>query len=73
MTTEKASFYSRDLDRFVRDKSDPKKTRYIGMERRRSNRRRAQDRRGDVRFDLNKSDRRQTQGRRAEDITPKFF
>ena len=73
MATEKASFYSRDLDRFVRDKSDPKKTRYIGMERRRNNRRKAQDRRGDVRFDLTKSDRRQTQGRRAEDMTPKFF
>jgi hypothetical protein len=73
MTSEKASFYSRDPDRLIRDKSDPKKTRYIGMERRRGNRRKAQDRRADVRFDLTKTDRRQNQSRRAEDVAPKFF
>jgi hypothetical protein len=73
MTSDKASFYSRDPDRFIRDKADPKKTKYIGMERRRTDRRKAQDRRGDVRFDLTKSDRRQTQGRRTDDIAPKFY
>lgn len=72
MTSEKASFYSRDPDRMIRDKSDPKKTRYIGMERRRGSRRKAQDRRVDVRFET-KVDRRQTEGRRAEDVAPKFF
>jgi hypothetical protein len=73
MTSEKASFYSRDPDRLIRDKIDPKKTKYIGMERRRTNRRRAQDRRTDVRFDLTKTDRRQIDGRRADDAAPKFF
>lgn len=73
MTSEKASFYSRDPDRVIRDKVDPKKTKYIGMERRRTNRRRAQDRRADVRFDLTKTDRRQIDGRRADDAAPKFY
>ena len=73
MTSEKASFYSRDPDRFIRDKSDPKKTKYIGIARRRDNRRKAQDRRGDVRFDLTKTDRRQCEGRRADDAAPKFY
>lgn len=73
MTSEKASFYSRDPDRVIRDKADPRKKKYLGVERRRTNRRRAQDRRGDVRFDLTKADRRQIQGRRADDMAPKFF
>ena len=33
----------------------------------------AQDRRGEVRFDLTKTDRRQIEGRRADDIAPKFY
>lgn len=73
MSSEKASFYSRDPGRLVQDKKNPKKTKYIGMERRRTSRRKAQDRRGDVRFDLTKSDRRQIQSRRADDVAPKFF
>ncbi len=73
MATEKASFYSRDPDRLIRDKADPRKAKFIGMERRRTNRRRTQDRRTELRFDLTKSDRRQVAGRRADDAAPKFY
>jgi hypothetical protein len=73
MPTEKASFYSRDPDHLVRDKSDPSKKTYTGVERRRDDRRKAQDRRDDVRFDLTKTDRRQCEGRREDDKSPKFW
>ncbi len=73
MTSHRASFYSRDPDRLIRDKKDPSKKKFIGMERRRANRRRAQDRRVDVRFDLTKTERRQLVGRREDDATPKFW
>lgn len=73
MTSHKASFYSRDPDRIIRDKADPTKKKFLGVERRRTNRRRAQDRRGDVRFDLTKTDRRQIVGRRSDDVAPKFW
>jgi hypothetical protein len=43
------------------------------MERRRENRRQTKDRRTDVRFDLTNTDRRETQGRRKGDLTPKFW
>jgi hypothetical protein len=73
MPTGKASFYSRDPDRLIRDKLDPTKKKYLGIERRRDDRRKAQDRRGDVRFDLTKSDRRQNLGRREDDATLTFW
>ena len=73
MTSQRASFYSRDPDRLIRDKTDPSKTKYLGIERRRSHRRRAQDRRDDVRFDVTKTDRRQIVGRRADDASLKFW
>ncbi|MEZ5501462.1 MAG: hypothetical protein R3E50_01955 [Halioglobus sp.] len=73
MATQKASFYSRDPARTLRDTADPSKKKYLGIERRRDNRRKAMDRRGDVRFDLTKTDRRQTEGRREEDSAPKFW
>lgn len=73
MPTGKASFYSRDPDRLIRDKLDPSKKKYLGIERRRDDRRKAQDRRGDVRFDLTKSDRRQNLGRREDDAMPTFW
>jgi len=73
MTSHRASFYSRDPDRMIRDKADPRKKKYLGIERRVENRRKAQDRRVDVRFDLTKTDRRQNSGRREEDIDLKFW
>jgi len=57
----------------IRDKADPRKKKYLGIERRVENRRKAQDRRVDVRFDLTKTDRRQNSGRREEDIDLKFW
>lgn len=53
------------------DKAGARK--YAGPERRRENRRKQQDRRGEVRFDTKSSDRRESQGRRADDTSPKFW
>lgn len=72
MTSNRSSFYSRDPDRLIRDKEDPKKKKYLGIERRRKNRRQARDRRIDVRFEM-KSDRRKSEGRREDDATTKFW
>jgi hypothetical protein len=76
----KASFYARDPGAEINDPlaiedgdSSPIKEKYMGMERRRGNRREAKDRRTDVRFDLTNSDRREAQGRRKDDLTPKFW
>lgn len=71
--SEKASFYSRDANPGTNDVSKKDKKKYMGVERRRDNRRKAQDRRGDVRFDVTKSDRRQSDGRREGDSSPKFW
>jgi hypothetical protein len=71
--SDKASFYARDPDLGTSDQSKPQKKKYMGVERRKANRRSGKDRRDDVRFDLDKSDRRQNQGRREEDHTPKYW
>lgn len=72
MTSHRASFYSRDPDRLIRDKNNPRKKKYLGIERRVTNRRQAQDRRGDVRFEM-KTDRRTNAGRREDDAAVKFW
>jgi hypothetical protein len=72
MTSRRASFYSRDPDRLIRDKADPRKKKYLGIERRMENRRKARERRVDVRFEV-KVDRRQNPGRREEDASAKFW
>ncbi len=69
----KASFYSRDPTPATSDLSKSNKKKYMGEERRRKNRRVTQDRRNDVRFDLTKTERRQSDGRRATDNTVKFW
>lgn len=46
---------------------------YNGMERRFVIRRSGVDRRQEVRFEIGKDDRRQTEGRRDDDSTPKFW
>jgi hypothetical protein len=46
-----------------------KKDKYMGIEHRKDNRRKAHDRRDDVRFDLKAEDRRQCPGRREGDQT----
>lgn len=73
MPNNKASFYSRDPTPLTSDTSDPTKKKYMGVERRRGNRRVSADRRNDVRFELNKSDRRQNNGRREKDGSVKFW
>lgn len=70
---EKPSFYARDTEVATSDVSKEDTKKYMGIERRRDNRRKAQDRRGDVRFDLNKSDRRENEGRREDDATVKYW
>jgi hypothetical protein len=72
MTSRRASFYSRDPDRLIRDKNNPKKKKYLGIERRMENRRKAKERRVDVRFEM-KNDRRQKPGRREEDAPAKYW
>jgi hypothetical protein len=70
---EKSSFYSRDPEVATNDISKKDKKKYMGVERRRDDRRKAQDRRSDVRFDLDKSDRRKNDGRREDDATVKYW
>ena len=70
---EKTSFYARDPEITTNDVSEKEKKKYMGIERRRDNRRKAQDRRSDVRFDLNSSDRRENNGRREDDSTVKYW
>ncbi len=70
----KAHFEVRDVSPATfdpADKKNPKK--YMGPERRRENRRSGKDRRTDVRFELNKEDRRQSHGRRHDDKSPQFW
>ena len=74
----KALFEARDVSPASYDPKDPKEStgprkKYMGPERRRDNRRSGHDRRQDVRFELNKEDRRKSQGRRRDDETPKFW
>jgi hypothetical protein len=70
----KAHFESRDVAPPTYDPADTKNPKkYMGPERRRENRRGGHDRRQDVRFELNKEDRRQRSGRRHDDKAPKFW
>ena len=72
--SSKASFYAKEPTPASSNGSKAAvQKKYMGEERRKGNRRANQDRRGEVRFELNKSDRRQSQGRRSTDITPKFW
>jgi len=71
--SNKASFYARDPAPASSDPLKSGKKKYMGEERRRGNRRKGQSRRADVRFDLTKTDRRQTEGRRETDATVKFW
>ena len=52
---------------------EPQKPRYTGAERRRQTRRKQADRREELRFELDKTDRRVSAGRRADDIDIKFW
>ena len=73
MALEKVSFYERDPDICTSDLDDETPKPFSGDERRKSHRRRRPERRSEVRFDLNSGDRRQLDGRRKGDATPKFW
>ena len=73
MPPDKPLFESRDPGPVTNSVSEATTKKYMGQERRHDSRRKTQDRRGDVRFDLDKSDRREKAGRRESDTTPKFW
>ena len=73
MSPDKALFGSRDTGPATSEINDVQAKKYMGQERRRVDRRQSQDRRVDVRFELDKSDRRQKNGRRHNDAAPKFW
>lgn len=71
---ENSSFYTRDTKLESTDQPElEEKGKYMGVERRRRNRRSRSDRRADVRFDLEKSDRRQYNSRRENDGGPSYW
>ena len=72
MSGEKATFESRDVTGLTPSKDDEDKT-YLGQERRRVNRRQGKERRGEVRFEFDKEDRRKNHGRREKDSGPDFW
>jgi hypothetical protein len=73
MSSERTSFYSRGPKSPGLDEVKPQKLPYVGTERRTRLRRTSGDRRNEIRFDLSRPDRRVLDGRRAEDVLPKFW
>ncbi len=73
MPPDKALFGSRDTSPGTSGINDVPAKKYMGQERRRVDRRQSADRRGDVRFEVNTSDRRQKDGRRDSDAALKFW
>ena len=77
MPNKKSTFESRDLTPGltpeVEEEETPKEEKYLGPEQRRTNRRKATERREDVRFEIEKIDRREKQGRRSDDKSPTFY
>ena len=73
---EKSVFGSKDTQSqfSVAEVDGEKSDKYKGPERRREDRRANQDRRVDVRFDLNATDRRENPGgRRENDVSVKYY
>jgi len=70
MPNNKSTFESHDLTSglSLEVEKDAEST-----ERRRENRREAKDRREEVRFEIKKTDRRETHGRRSDDNSPTFW
>ena len=78
MPNKKSTFESHDLSSGLTlevegDDETPKEKKYMGQERRRTNRRESTDRREEVRFEIKKTDRREKQGRRGDDKSPTFY
>ncbi len=70
---EKAKFEVRDVDTGSSNPMKKEGKKYMGVERRRENRRSGMDRRTDVRFEPSKDDRRKNHGRRHDDNSPQFW
>jgi len=73
MSDRKSRFEARDLGATLYHVDEDGEVNYKGPERRRRNRRSPKDRREQVRFELDKPDRRKNQGQRKADKTPKFW
>lgn len=71
--SDKAKFDSRDVSIGSSSPTDKGGKKYMGIERRKVNRRSGLDRRTEVRFEPGKDDRRKNHGRRADDNTPEFW
>jgi hypothetical protein len=70
----KSVFEAKDTHSQFELASEETEDKYVGPERRREDRRASQERRGEVRFDLNASDRRQNPGgRRNDDVKVNFW
>lgn len=72
---DKAQFEVRDVGLGSSTPDSPAEggKKYMGVERRRTNRRSGKERRTEVRFEINKEDRRQSHGRRHDDKCPTFW
>jgi hypothetical protein len=73
MPPDKTLFESHDTSPATGEINEAQAKKYMGQERRRVDRRQSQDRRVDVRFEVDKSDRRQKNGRRHNDAAPNFW
>ena len=73
MPPDKALFESHDTGPATSEINEAHVKKYMGQERRRVDRRQSSDRRVDVRFEVDKNDRRQKNGRRHNDAAPKFW
>lgn len=73
MELQKVSFYERDPDVCTNDLDDESPRTFKGENRRQSHRRRRPERRAEVRFEISGGDRREIDGRRDGDATPKFW
>jgi len=71
--SDKAKFEVRDVSPGSSNPGQGGGKKYMGQERRRTQRRSGIDRRTEVRFEPGKDDRRENFGRRADDNTPKFW
>jgi len=71
--TDKATFYARDPSPSSNGGEATVKKKYMDVEQRRFNRRAVEDRRGEIRFELSKEDRRNDAGRRENDSHQKFW
>ncbi|MFV8818047.1 hypothetical protein [Haliea sp. E17] len=70
---DKAIFEVRDLDPGTSSAEVKDGKKYMGIERRKQNRRSGMDRRTDVRYEPGKDDRRKDHGRRHDDNGPQFW